>query len=60
MISPTKYFENAAAQEIFEFQVCLMSHVGVNEPAQGTQGLRCLSGLEYGKRGVKGVCKGVE
>jgi len=29
----TKYFENAAAQEIFEFQVRLMCHVGVNELA---------------------------
>ena len=37
-----------------------MSHVGISELAQGTQGHRCPFGLEYGKRGVKGVCKGVE
>jgi len=36
-----------------------MSHVGVSEPAQGTQGLYPF-GLEYGKRGFKGVCKGAE
>ena len=37
-----------------------MSHVGVSEPVRSTKGLRCPFGLEYGKRGVKGVCKGTE
>lgn len=34
-----------------------MSNVGVNGLVQGTQGP---FGLEYGKYGFKGVCKGVE
>jgi len=57
MTSPTQYFENAAAQEIFEFQVC---HVNVKGPARELSISVVILGLEYGKHGVKGVCERVE
>lgn len=60
MALATQYFENAAAQEIFQFQVRSMCHVCVSEPVQGTQGLHFTYGLEYGERCIKGVCKGVK
>ena len=54
---PHQYFENAAAQEIFEFQVRLMRS---SIPPRELRVSIVVPGLEYRKRGVKGVCKSVE
>lgn len=58
---PHQYFENAAAQEIFEFQVGLMRSLWCKTiPPRELRVFVVVPGPEYRKRGVKGVCKRVE